>query len=117
MIWKDMWEEMWLYGNPLSPLCTIFCQFIKKKNKNKKIHFREEGIIDAMYILIQKPSTRVSYNQTVLSLKYRGAFYISVAGFRIMMPCLTHFNSEHTFQHMTENASMLVLSGKRMHSA
>lgn len=81
MIWKDMWEEMWLYGNPLSPF------------------------------------TRVSYNQTVLSLKYHGAFYISVAGFRITMPCLTHFNSEHTFQHMTKNASMLVLSGKRMHSA
>lgn len=70
-----------------------------------------------MYILIQKPSTRVSYNQTVLSLQYHSAFYISVAGFRIMMPCLTHFNTDHTFQHMAENAAVLVLFGKRMPSA
>lgn len=69
-----------------------------------------------MYILIQNPSTRVSYNQTVLSLQSHSAFYISVAGFRIMMPCLTHYNTDHTFQHIAESGAVLVLFGERMPS-
>lgn len=70
-----------------------------------------------MYILIQNPPPGVSYNQTVLSLQCCSAFYISVAGFRIMMPCLAHFSTNHTFQHMAENAAMLGFFGKRMPSA
>lgn len=47
-----------------------------------------------MYIVIQKPSTWVPNNQTVLSLQYHSAFYISVAHFRIMMSRLTHFSNK-----------------------
>lgn len=65
-----------------------------------------------MYILIQNPSTRVSCNQIVLSLQSQSAFYTSVAGFRIMMPCLTHYNTDLTFQHIAESGAMLVLFGK-----
>lgn len=70
-----------------------------------------------MYIVIQKPSTWVPNNQTVLSLQYHSAFYISVAHFRIMMSRLTHFSNKQTFQHMAEKATMLVLFGTRMPSA
>lgn len=113
MIWEDMWEQMWLYGNPLSPLCTIFYQFIKKPN----YILREDSIIDAMRILIQTPSTRVSCNQAVLSFQYHRAFSVSVVGFRMMIPCSTHFNTHHPFQHAAENAALLVLFSQRMPSA
>lgn len=59
----------------------------------------------------------MSNNQTALSLQYHGAFYISVAHFRITMPHSTHLTNKQTFQHVAENAAMLVLFGTRMPSA